>query len=71
MHWDADEMWTVLPSGLFVCIFKGVVGQGGFVACVLHHVVPCDKPLAYRCAPRFKALRKYTHTMGDGKKQDL
>lgn len=42
--------------GLLIGIFEGVVGQCCFVACVLHHVVPCDQSLANGCSPRLKTL---------------
>lgn len=42
--------------GLLVSIFEGVVGQCGFIACVFHHVVPCDQSLANGCSPWLKTL---------------
>lgn len=42
--------------GLLVSVFEGVVGQRGFVARVLHHVVPCDQSLANGCSPWLKTL---------------
>lgn len=42
--------------GPLICIFEGVVGQCGFVACVFHHVVPCDQSLTNGCSPRLETL---------------
>lgn len=50
--------------GLFISIFEGVVRQRCFVACILHHVVPCDQSLTNGCSPWLKTLlgRKKTIT---------
>lgn len=45
-----------LHLGLLVGVFEGVVGQRGFVARVLHHVVPRDQPLPDDCSPWLKTL---------------
>lgn len=56
--WLSDKKWTLLPFGLLICVFEGVVGQRCLVACVFHHVVPCYKSLAYCSASWFKSLIK-------------
>lgn len=60
--YDVLKMCKGLPFGLLVCIFEGVVGQCGFVACILHHVVPCDQPLANGSSPRLKPLSEKRKT---------
>ncbi len=49
-------MCVKLLFGLLISVFERVVGQCGFVACVLHHVVPCDQSLADGCSPWLKTL---------------
>ena len=50
------------PLGLLVSVFEGVVCQGGLVASVLHHVVPCDQTLANGSASGLEPLDN-THTL--------
>lgn len=52
----ASQMSVNSHFGLLICIFEWIIGQCGFIARVLHHIVPCDQSLANGCSPWLEAL---------------